>query len=106
MSPLDDRKGWVRALRRFLPFVMQKCRVGNLHWRWERLCGCGLFQRDPPHWHGGVWDIQLGIEYHACVECYSDWAKLTQTFRLTKDEAIIVLAYRDAVKRDAPKDVQ
>lgn len=47
--------------RRFLPFLLVRCPMGNLHFRWQRLCCCGLNEYRGEHrgnkywWSGKEW---------------------------------------------------
>ncbi len=31
---------WRRFLQTHAPFLFKRCRGGNYHWRWDRLCFC------------------------------------------------------------------
>lgn len=57
----------MRVLHVLLPFLFVRCRFGNRHWRWERLCFCGRnFNHDASGqpWAGGILDLRTNIEFH------------------------------------------
>jgi len=59
---------WKRTLIKTLPFLFKKCRAGNYHWFWDRLCFCGRHECCGS-WHGGIYDIKTGKEYPPCECC-------------------------------------
>jgi hypothetical protein len=33
---------WRMVLQQWCPFLFRVCGQGNYHWRWDRLCWCGV----------------------------------------------------------------
>lgn len=62
---------WRRLLLRFAPCLFQKCRQGNFHWFWDRLCFCGKHEYCGD-WHGGIYDLKTKKEYQECHNCNPD----------------------------------
>lgn len=96
-----DESGWWTRFVRKIPFLTKECFFGNRHWRWERLCACGLGEviesEGNPHefeWHGGLYDFKHGTELQLCNSCAPDSGILTHQWRLSLEEEVIIAAWR------------
>jgi hypothetical protein len=57
-----------RKILHKIPGLFKKCPEGNYHWFWDRLCFC-RFHEYCCVWHGGIYDMELKMEYQPCAQC-------------------------------------
>lgn len=55
---------WMRFLFKATPFLFKKCPQWNYHWRWDRLCMCGLNEYCGD-FRGGIYDMKKKKQYYA-----------------------------------------
>ncbi len=59
---------WHRVITKYLPFMVQACPFGSVHWRWERICVCGFGIPDEPIDYFASEDEECGECEHGAEE--------------------------------------
>lgn len=88
-----------RFVINWMPFLLRRCRFGNGHWRWMRICTCGFGALISPEeeggWHGGLLDLATDKELIPCTQCHPQISPHYHQWHLTNEEEHLLDAWRN-----------